>query len=91
MHHADIERTVMRVIRDRLPHLDDEDDTQHLDRTLNDLGLESMAKVEIILEIESEVGTPFPDEMLDEQNFGTPRAIIETVATCCAKPAATAS
>jgi acyl carrier protein len=89
MDHAEIERTVTRIIRDRLPHLDD--DTLQLDRTLNDLGLASMAKVEIILEIEAEVGTTVPDELLDEEHFGTPQAIIETVATCSAKPATTAS
>lgn len=85
---AEIERTVTSAIRAHLP-AGEPDDPSFLDRTLNDLGLASMVRVELILEIEAEVGTTFPDDKLTEEHFGTPRAIIATVTALCGEPTST--
>jgi acyl carrier protein len=81
MEEIELAELVMRVIRAHLLYFED-DDVLPLDQDLNELGLDSMAKVEIILEIEGEAGITVPDEMLVERHFGTPQAIIETVETC---------
>ena len=81
MDRAAIESTIVSVVRGHM-RAAARDDGLLLDSTLNDLGISSMARVEMILEIEAELGVLIPDDMLVEQHFGTPRAIVGTACAC---------
>lgn len=81
MDEVEFAQTVLEVIRSHLLYFDEKDELA-LDQNLNDLGLDSMAKVNIILDIEQAIGVTVPDEMLVERHFGTPGAIIDTITAC---------
>lgn len=42
---------------------------------LTDLGLDSMSAIELVLELEEELGVQFPEELLVRETFGTLRAL----------------
>lgn len=46
---------------------------------LLELGIDSLATIELLLEIENEYEITFPDEMLTLESFGTPENIWNTI------------
>lgn len=45
--------------------------SQNVEENLKELGLDSMASIELLLEIETEYELAFPDELLTEETFSS--------------------
>lgn len=52
-------------------HLQDELNTDTKDKDLKELGLDSLASIELLLEIEEAYDIVFPDELLTEDTFSS--------------------
>jgi acyl carrier protein len=51
------------------------------DQPLRDLGLDSMASIDLLLDLEEEYGIVMPEEYLTEQSFSTAAALWQAVGT----------
>jgi acyl carrier protein len=69
-----------QCVRSFLPALS-ADDVLRSDADLQSLGLDSLAVVSLLLEIESLYDVTFPDELLTFETFATPTALWGTVQT----------
>jgi acyl carrier protein len=71
--------TFEAILRKRLKHVEPgaaiPDDAQ-----LKDLGLDSMEAVELLLDLEDELGIVLPDEAMTAETFATPSSLREAVA-----------
>jgi acyl carrier protein len=56
---------------------------------LTDLGLDSMSAIELVLELEDELGVQFPEELLVRETFSTFAALEAAVGTMTGPPAPT--
>ena len=48
-----------------------DDVSNNFETTLKDMGLDSMASIELLLELEDQFDIVFPDELLTEETFST--------------------
>lgn len=74
---------LVRVLSGHLPALDPGDDLDP-DRPLKELGLTSMRAVDLLIDLEDELGIAFPDEELTEANFDTAASLWNVVARLAA-------
>jgi acyl carrier protein len=70
----------LAVLRGFLPHLEAGADPVP-DTPLNSYGLDSLAVISLMLELEDQLGVTFPDESLTPESFATTRALWETVSS----------
>ncbi|MEV0322097.1 acyl carrier protein [Streptomyces sp. NPDC050658] len=68
------------ILRRNLPSLA-ADEPLTPDLVLRDFGLDSMAMVEVLAELEDTFGVRFVDDAMDIDNFATPAALWGTVST----------
>lgn len=54
------------------------------DAALKELGLDSMQAVELLLDLEDELGIVLPDEAMTAETFATPSSLREAVAVATA-------
>lgn len=50
-----------------------------LSRNLGELGLDSMASIDLLLDIETELGVSIPDEMITVDTFSTVENLLEVI------------
>lgn len=67
-----------RVVRDHLPFLAAADPLPP-DASLRELGLDSLAAIDLLLDLEQTFGVVFPDELLTEDTFRTATSIASAV------------
>jgi acyl carrier protein len=67
------------ILRKRLKYLEPEAAVPE-DAPLKDLGLDSMQAVELLLDLEDELGVVLPDEAMTAETFATARSLKEAVA-----------
>lgn len=73
------ETAVQSLLRRHLPHLPDGQDLAS-DAPLRELGLDSMQAVELVFDLEDEIGIIFPDEAMTAETFATLRSLLTVVA-----------
>lgn len=63
------------------PHLKflDNDAAIGLDLVLADAGLDSMASISLLLDIEDELNIPIPDELIEEDSFETLGSVLALI------------
>jgi acyl carrier protein len=67
------------ILRKRLKHLD-ADAALPDDAPLQELGLDSMQAVELLLDLEDELGIVLPDDAMTAETFATPGSLKAAVA-----------
>lgn len=70
--------TFLAVLRDFLPHLEQGADPD-LDAPLTGYGLDSLASISLMLELEDQLAVTFPEESLTPEAFSTTRSLWRTV------------
>ena len=70
--------SVVRVVRRHLRFLDAADPLPR-DASLQKLGLDSLAAIDLLLDLEQVFGVVFPDELLTEETFRTAQGIADAV------------
>ncbi|HWF79552.1 MAG TPA: acyl carrier protein [Streptosporangiaceae bacterium] len=70
MTYSAIDPAFEAILRRRLSYLP-QDEVLRPDDSLKDLGLDSMQAVELIFDIEDELGVVLPDELMTAQTFAT--------------------
>jgi acyl carrier protein len=68
------------VVRTHLKYLKPGDDLD-IDKSLKSLGLDSMAAVDLLLDIEDACGVALPDRYLTEETFSNTRALWNVILT----------
>lgn len=68
----------LALLRTLLPDLP-EDDAEARSRALRDYGLDSLATVELLVNLEDEFGIEFPDDKLTPSTFVTAAALWDVV------------
>lgn len=53
------------------------------DIPLRDLGIDSMGTVQLLVEVETEFGVAFPDELLTPETFETPASLWRALESIC--------
>lgn len=66
------------ALRRHLPHLDDDEELE-ADMRLRDLGLDSVAMVELLSTVESLYNVRFADDALTPETFETPATLWQTL------------
>ncbi|MFB5563051.1 phosphopantetheine-binding protein [Bacillus cereus] len=56
-----------------------DDVSNNFETTLKDMGLDSMASIELLLELEDQFDIVFPDELLTEETFSTAKTLWESI------------
>jgi acyl carrier protein len=74
-----------RVVREHLRFLDATDPLPP-DANLRELGLDSLAAIDLLLDLEQTFGVVFPDQLLTEETFRTARNIAGAVALLTRPP-----
>lgn len=74
-----------RVVRGHLRFLDTTDPLPP-DANLRELGLDSLAAIDLLLDLEQTFGVVFPEELLTEETFRTARSIARAVARLTQPP-----
>jgi acyl carrier protein len=74
MTYSAIEPAFEAVLRRRLSYLS-ADEALLPDASLKELGLDSMQAVELIFDLEDELGVVLPDEAMTAQTFATPASL----------------
>jgi acyl carrier protein len=71
-----IERLVLRTLSDHV-----RDSQQEIDPNvdLEDLGVDSLGRVSLLMELEEALGRTFPDEVLSPDNWRTVRSIVAAI------------
>jgi acyl carrier protein len=77
-HDADTRDNAFRVVRDHLRFLDPGEPLP-ADASLRALGLDSLAAIDLLLDLERTFGVVFPDELLTEETFRTATRIASAV------------
>ena len=72
---ATLDERLVQMLRRRLLYYET-DQPLALDRPLAELGLDSLGKVQLILEVEDGFGVQIPEADLTEANFETARAVL---------------
>jgi acyl carrier protein len=79
---TDLAPKLQEILRPRLRFLK-EDDAVPMDEDLGKLGLDSMASIDLLMDIESQLGVQIPDAMMTVDTFATGNhllAVIEKLA-----------
>ena len=79
---TDLAPKLQEILRPRLRFLN-EGDAVPMDEDLGKLGLDSMASIDLLMDIESQLGVQIPDEMMTVDTFATGNhllAVIEKLA-----------
>ena len=71
---------LLEIARPHLKFLEEGSDFSTTD-LLADAGLDSMASINFLLDIEDELGIEIPDELIEENSFETIRTVTALVAT----------
>ncbi len=74
-----------RVVRDHLRFLDASDPLPP-DASLRGLGLDSLAAIDLLLDLEQTFGVVFPEQLLTEETFRTAGNIVGAVARLTQPP-----
>ena len=82
----DISQTLERVLRPHLRFLEP-DAPLDRDEALGALGLDSMAAVNVLMELETEFGVQIPDELLSAEMFETLTTLEATFRPLIERPA----
>jgi acyl carrier protein len=80
---------VLRVVRLNLASIEDTSEIS-MDTNLWDLGMDSLDNISIMIALEDEFGIVFPDELLTQDLFASPRRIAEAVCSLAFPDAADA-
>jgi len=67
---TDLAPKLQEILRPRLRFLK-EDDAVPMDEDLGKLGLDSMASIDLLMDIESQLGVQIPDAMMTVDTFAT--------------------
>lgn len=84
MTHLAIDPAFEAVLRRRLCYLS-ADEALAPDASLKDLGLDSMQAVELIFDLEDELGVMLPDEAMTAQTFATAASLAAALAAARAQ------
>jgi acyl carrier protein len=80
-----LKEIVLQVLKRHLKRLEDQQEIEsHVD--LRRYGLNSMASVSILLDIEEEVGIEIPDTYLTEETFKSADTLYNVVSILCKAP-----
>ncbi len=74
----DLEARFESVLRPRLRLLAADQPLDYSEK-LGKLGLDSMAAIDLLMDIEDSVGTPIPDELLTADTFATAQNLLDTL------------
>ncbi len=74
-----------RVVRNHLRFLDAADPLAP-DASLRELGLDSLAAIDLLLDLEQTFGVVFPEQLLTEETFRTASSIAGAVASLTSSP-----
>lgn len=69
---------LLAILRPRLRFLSAEDELT-LDSDLGKLGLDSMASIDLLMDLEAQMGVQIPDESMDADTFATPRHLLAII------------
>lgn len=75
---ADLTPKLQEILRPRLRFLK-EGDAVPMDDDLGRLGLDSMASIDLLMDIESELGVQIPDEMMTVDTFSTGNHLLAVI------------
>ena len=70
---------IAQIVRPKLKFLS-EDAILQPDASLGDLGLDSLASIDLLLDLESQLHVEIPDELLDENTFASISHLSATLA-----------
>jgi acyl carrier protein len=74
----EITQRLMDLLRPRLRFLKPEDELT-LDSDLGQLGLDSMASIDLLMDLETHLGVQIPDESMDADTFATPGHLLKII------------
>lgn len=72
----------LALLRQHLVYVSDTESIE-IDDDLASLGLDSMAAIDLLLDLESEFGLRIPDDYLVPETFATPRKLWNTIQALC--------
>jgi len=75
---ADLAPKLQEILRPRLRFLK-EDDAVPMDEDLGKLGLDSMASIDLLMDIESQLGVQIPDAMMTVDTFATGNHLLAVI------------
>ena len=75
---TDLAPKLQEILRPRLRFLK-EDDAVPMDEDLGKLGLDSMASIDLLMDIESQLGVQIPDEMMTVDTFATGNHLLAVI------------
>ena len=76
---TDLAPKLQEILRPRLRFLK-EDDAVPMDEDLGKLGLDSMASIDLLMDIESQLGVQIPDAMMTVDTFATGNHLLAVIA-----------
>ena len=75
---TDLAPKLQEILRPRLRFLKD-DDAVPMDEDLGKLGLDSMASIDLLMDIESQLGVQIPDAMMTVDTFATGNHLLAVI------------
>ena len=69
---------LLAILRPRLRFLKP-DDALTLDTELGPLGLDSMASIDLLMDLEGQMGVEIPDDSMTADTFSTPRHLLTII------------
>ena len=75
---TDLAPKLQEILRPRLRFLN-EGDAVPMDEDLGKLGLDSMASIDLLMDIESQLGVQIPDEMMTVDTFATGNHLLAVI------------
>jgi acyl carrier protein len=75
---TDLAPKLQEILRPRLRFLQ-EGDAVPMDEDLGKLGLDSMASIDLLMDIESQLGVQIPDEMMTVDTFATVNHLLAVI------------
>ncbi|MDH4452772.1 MAG: phosphopantetheine-binding protein [Verrucomicrobiota bacterium] len=75
---TDLAPKLQEILRPRLRFLK-EDDAVPMDEDLGKLGLDSMASIDLLMDIESQLGVQIPDAMMTVDTFATGNHLLAVI------------
>ena len=75
---SSLEDRIAQIVRPNLKFLTDDAELAP-DASLGDLGLDSLASIDLLLDLEAQLNVEIPDESLDENTFSSITSLAATV------------
>ncbi len=75
---AELPDRLLDILRPRLRFLNAGDELT-LDSDLGKLGLDSMASIDLLMDLEAQLGVQIPDDSMDVDTFATPRHLLAII------------